>query len=123
MIASESRGKPLFPALSHGPPIAVTPPPPLPPSPSLEALITDLGWMKALATAIVGEQRAEDLAQEAAQRALESPPEHEKNLPGWLARVMANLAASDGRQRKRRVARHASVWLWARGSATMPAAP
>ena len=102
MIASESRGKPLFPALSHGPPIAVTPPPPLPPSPSLEALITDLGWMKALATAIVGEQRAEDLAQEAAQRALESPPEHEKNLPGWLARVMANLAASDGRQRKRR---------------------
>lgn len=49
---------------------------------------------------MVGEQRAEDLIQETATRALEKPPRHDQNLQAWMKRIAKNLAMSESRKNK-----------------------
>lgn len=73
---------------------------PSPHPPSIEVVLSDLGWLRAFAISLVGEQHAEDLVQETATRALEQPPRHNRNLQAWMKRIAKNLAMSDSRQRK-----------------------
>jgi len=59
--------------------------------PAREALLRHRGFLRALARSLIGDDRAEDLAQDACVAALERPP---KTLTrAWLARVTRNLAA------------------------------
>lgn len=63
-------------------------------------MLSDLDWLRAFAISLVGEQRAEDLIQETATRALERPPRHQRNLQAWMKRIARNLAMSESRKNK-----------------------
>jgi RNA polymerase sigma-70 factor, ECF subfamily len=63
-------------------------------------VLSDLDWLRAFAISLVGEQRAEDLIQETAARALERPPRHQRNLQAWMKRIARNLAMSESRKDK-----------------------
>jgi RNA polymerase sigma-70 factor, ECF subfamily len=63
-------------------------------------VLSDLDWLRAFAISLVGEQRAEDLIQETATRALERPPRHQRNLHAWMKRIARNLAMSESRKNK-----------------------
>ncbi|MCA8959225.1 MAG: sigma-70 family RNA polymerase sigma factor [Planctomycetes bacterium] len=79
-----------------------------------EALLDHMSWVHGLARSLVGEDRADDLAQEAMLAAMESPPQHGGGR-GWLATVLRRRAAStfrsDSRRRRReeRCARAESI--------------
>ena len=63
------------------------------PPPKPEDLLTESGWVRALAGGLVGESDADDLAQEAWVRALVRPPGRRgAELRRWLATVLRNLA-------------------------------
>ncbi len=68
--------------------------------PSIEVVLSDLDWLRAFAISLVGEQRAEDLIQETATRALEKPPRHQRNLHAWMKRIARNLAMSESRKNR-----------------------
>jgi RNA polymerase sigma-70 factor (ECF subfamily) len=87
----------------------------LPHSSSQEALLAQQAFLRRLARSLVAdEQRAEDLAQEAALAALRAGPERLGAMRAWLRRVVRNLA-TDADRRERLRARE--------GEATPPAAP
>jgi DNA-directed RNA polymerase specialized sigma24 family protein len=63
--------------------------------PSLELLLAQEGWVRALARKLVSrESEAEDVAQSAIAAALEHPPRSGENAPvlrAWLAQVARRL--------------------------------
>ena len=69
-----------------------------------EELLAHAGWVRGLAVALVGESRADDLAQQTMLRAMERPPRYKKNLRGWLGTIARNFAYSwvrtEGRRRE-----------------------
>jgi RNA polymerase sigma factor (sigma-70 family) len=67
-----------------------------------EELLAHAGWVRTLAVALVGESRADDLAQQTMLRAMERPPRHRKNLRGWLGAVARNFAINATRKESRR---------------------
>lgn len=67
-----------------------------------EELLAHAGWVRGLAVALVGESRADDLAQQTLLRAMERPPRYRKNLRGWLGTIARNFAYSWGRTDSRR---------------------
>lgn len=67
-----------------------------------EELLAHAGWVRGLAVALVGESRADDLAQQTMLRAMERPPRYKKNLRGWLGTIARNFAYSWGRTEGRR---------------------
>ncbi len=69
-------------------------------------ILEQVGFVRSLARALVADPfLADDLAQEACLKALESPPREGKALRSWLARVVRNLAFRDFRARARRARR------------------
>ena len=87
-------------------------------------LLAHAGWVRGLARALVGEDRADDLAQQTMLRALEKPPARGGDPRPWLGRVLRNLAWSDHRAEGRRRRREAQVGAAARSAvAGVPATP
>ncbi len=69
-------------------------------------ILEQVGFVRALARALVEDPHlAEDLAQEACLKALQSPPRDPGALRGWFARVLRNLAFKNFRARDRRTRR------------------
>jgi RNA polymerase sigma factor (sigma-70 family) len=66
-----------------------------------EELLAHAGWVRALAVALVGESRADDLAQATMLRAIERPPRHHSNIRGWLGTIARNFAISWSRKENR----------------------
>ena len=63
-----------------------------------EELLAHAGWVRALAVALVGESRADDLAQATMLRAIERPPRHKSNIRAWLGTIARNFAISWSRK-------------------------
>src|SRR5688572_6416632 len=80
----------------------------------VEELLGRSGWVRRLARELVGEERAEDLAQRTLLAGLERERRDSVPLGRWLAAVMRNLARSDWRAGRRREQREAHA---ARGEA------
>ncbi|MFT7485730.1 MAG: RNA polymerase sigma-70 factor (ECF subfamily) [Candidatus Paceibacteria bacterium] len=59
---------------------------------NVEQLLHHRQWLRRLASAIVGEQLADDVLQETWTAALATPPPHAENLQAWLARVVRRFA-------------------------------
>jgi RNA polymerase sigma factor (sigma-70 family) len=76
-----------------------------PSPPSLDELLSHMGWVRNLARGLVREEDAEDLAQETMLRAIQTPPTHSDNLRGWLAMISRNLMRSSNRKEARRAQR------------------
>ncbi len=76
-----------------------------PSPPSLDELLSHMGWVRNLARGLVREEDAEDLAQETMLRAIQTPPSHSENLRGWLATISRNLMRSSNRKEARRAQR------------------
>lgn len=76
-----------------------------PSPPSLDELLSHMGWVRNLARGLVREEDAEDLAQETMLRAIQTPPRHSDNLRGWLAMISRNLMRSTNRRDSRRAQR------------------
>lgn len=93
----------------------MSPPSPPPPS-SVESLLDEVGWVRALAARLAEDTaRAEDLAQRTLVAALERRPGGDRPLRPWLARVLRRLARHERRGDARRLARER---LAARGEVT-----
>jgi len=67
-----------------------------------EELLEHASWVRALAVALVGENKADDLAQQTMLRAMERPPRHRGNLRAWLGTIARNFAVSSARTDSRR---------------------
>jgi RNA polymerase sigma-70 factor (ECF subfamily) len=90
------------------------------PAITLDTLLDNSGWVRALALSLVrDEQRADDLVQETWLRALQTPPTRVETARGWLATVLRNLVRDGWKKDGRRTAREAAV---ARHEALPPAA-
>lgn len=63
-----------------------------------EELLSHAGWVRALAVALVGESKADDLAQATLLRAMERPPRHKSNVRAWLGTIARNFAISWSRK-------------------------
>jgi RNA polymerase sigma factor (sigma-70 family) len=63
-----------------------------------EELLSHAGWVRALAVALVGESKADDLAQATLLRAIERPPRHKSNVRAWLGTIARNFAISWSRK-------------------------
>jgi RNA polymerase sigma-70 factor (ECF subfamily) len=93
---------------------------PLPTSP--EALLAQVEWVRHLArTLVAGEERADDVAQEAWLAALQRPPAHGRNVRAWLAIVTRNIARKFVRGETRR--RRNEEAAGAHALASAPSAP
>jgi DNA-directed RNA polymerase specialized sigma24 family protein len=78
--------------------------------PQLETLMSELSWLKRLASALVrDESDANDLVQETWLVAAEHAPTDGRPLKPWLSRVALNLVRMRSRASKRRLAREAAV--------------
>ncbi|MBL0218938.1 MAG: sigma-70 family RNA polymerase sigma factor [Myxococcales bacterium] len=73
----------------------------------LRRVTAELAWLRRLARALLRDQDADDLAQEAWLVAAERPPAEARPLRPWLGGVLRNLAKMRARARKRREAREA----------------
>ncbi len=82
---------------------------PPPPPPDVDALLSQIGWVRNLARTLVGDVHADDLAQDTILRALEAPPRHGTNVRGWLATIARNLSRANYRSDQRRKKRHDKV--------------
>jgi len=72
---------------------------------SLDALLDDARWLRALARRLVSDEaEADDLAQEAWRAALERPPQAD-TARGWLASALTSLARMRWRSQRARAAR------------------
>ena len=69
--------------------------------PLAQELLAHQTFLKRLALDLVGKD-ADDLLQDVWQRALERPPQHGRELRGWLTRVARNLSANRWRDQARR---------------------
>jgi len=75
-------------------------------SPDLADLLVHADWVRRLARRLVLDAaQADDVVQETWVAALERPPGDARNLRGWLARVVANVARQRGRAEARRAGR------------------
>lgn len=78
--------------------------------PQLEKLMSELSWLKRLASALVRDENdANDLVQETWLVAAEHAPTDGRPLKPWLSRVALNLVRMRSRASKRRRAREAAV--------------
>ncbi|HLQ38549.1 MAG TPA: sigma-70 family RNA polymerase sigma factor, partial [Planctomycetota bacterium] len=78
--------------------------------PLLEAELTAHAHaLRALARLLVGEGHADDLVQDTALQALQSPPSRAAGLRGWLSQVLRRLASNHHRGRSRRQRREQLV--------------
>src|SRR5436189_5937113 len=84
---------------------------------SADELLEHVGFLRNLATELVGAGDCPDGVQEAWTRALERPPRERSALRGWLAVVVSNLARNRRRSEARRVRREEDA---ARPEATDP---
>lgn len=76
----------------------------------IDELLASQGWMKRLATSLVGsEAAAEDLVQEAWIAALRSPPDEGRPVRPWLRQVLRNLARMRWRGDERRAVREQAM--------------
>jgi RNA polymerase sigma-70 factor (ECF subfamily) len=83
----------------------------------LEKLMSELSWLKRLATALVRhESDADDLVQETWLAAAEHAPKDGRPLKPWLSRVALNLVRMRSRASKRRGIREAAVESYAESS-------
>ena len=90
------------------------------PPPSLEQILKDPTWLREIARRLVSdEQLIDDLEQDVRVRALENPPQTDKNLRGWLVTVMRNLVISKERRDHIR-ARHEQRITHERGTEDQP---
>ncbi|MEQ8766507.1 MAG: RNA polymerase sigma factor [Planctomycetota bacterium] len=80
---------------------------------ALEAALRDhLGWMRRLARQLVLDPHsADDIVQETWLAAMRSGPRHPGSLPGWLGRVVRNVASNVKRSEARRARRQRLVAL------------
>jgi len=77
---------------------------------TLRDLLGDTRWMNSIARSLASNATdAEDLAQEAAVAALQSPPPRPVNAKGWLQTVMRNALRQRQRGDARRVKREATL--------------
>jgi RNA polymerase sigma-70 factor (ECF subfamily) len=77
-------------------------------APRLDELVAEIGWVRRLARALVGDAAGgDDVAHEAWLRALEHPPSEPGPLRPWLRRVVINAARMRFRASRRREAREA----------------
>jgi RNA polymerase sigma-70 factor (ECF subfamily) len=75
-----------------------------------EEFLAQSAWARRLAHSLVGEAAAaDDVVQETWMAALERPPDGERPLRPWLARVIANFARQRARSGSRRDARERSA--------------
>ncbi len=73
------------------------------PKSEVEALLAETGWLRAIATALVGgREGGEDLAQDTLVAALEQRPERRSSLRPWLRTVARRLWADRQRAESRR---------------------
>lgn len=80
------------------------------PIPSDELLVSQLSWLRRLASRLVAdEDLAEEVVQETMALALEHPPQEPDRIRGWLRRVARNLFHEKLRQGAGRRARERSV--------------
>jgi RNA polymerase sigma-70 factor (ECF subfamily) len=81
------------------------------PSPfSVERLLVDSAWLRALALSLVRDvHTADDLVQETWLRALSRPPRDGVSPSGWLATVLRNVARDRARRTARRTSREAAA--------------
>ena len=76
----------------------------------LEELLEHASWVRALALRLVRDPGvADDVVQETWLAALRTPPEEDRNLRGWLARVVRNVVSNRHRTRARRATRETEV--------------
>src|SRR6186713_2978658 len=74
--------------------------------PDCEALLSQAGWVRALAGHLTADAHAaEDLSQDALAAALARPPPGDRPLRGWLAGIVRNLARQHRRSAGNRAAR------------------
>jgi RNA polymerase sigma factor (sigma-70 family) len=73
--------------------------------PRLAALASEMAWLRRLARALLRNDEAADLAQDAWLVAVDQAPTDGRPLRPWLSRVALNLARMRGRSRHRREAR------------------
>jgi RNA polymerase sigma-70 factor (ECF subfamily) len=75
---------------------------------SADELLTHRAWLRRLALALVGESSADDLVQSTLVAALRRPPELDRDVRPWFARVLRNSARQrvlgNARRRAREVA-------------------
>src|SRR6185503_14761103 len=73
-------------------------------------LLEDAGWLRSLATSLIGDPaQADDLVQDTWLAALRRPPSATGEARPWLGRVVRNLARNRRRDRSRREAREELV--------------
>lgn len=77
-------------------------------APSAQALLEHAGWMRSLASRLVGSE-AEDLVQDSWVAALEKPPREDTPLGAWLGSVVRNKASNAKRSGARRAAHEADA--------------
>ncbi|MGE3544061.1 MAG: sigma-70 family RNA polymerase sigma factor [Kofleriaceae bacterium] len=76
---------------------------------NIEALLSEQAWMKRVARSLVGASAANDLVQETYQAALKSPPEADRPIRPWLAKVLRNRAHTRWRGDQRRDQREQAI--------------
>lgn len=87
----------------------------------LEQLMSELSWLKRLATALVrNESDADDLVQETFLVAAEHAPKDGRPLKPWLSRVALNVVRMRSRASKRRVARETAAGSLSEKPSTPP---
>lgn len=80
------------------------------PRPDLDALLAHADWLHRLGLQLARDHHAAaDAAQEALLAATRTPPGHERNLRGYLARALRNLLMLQQRRQQRRRAREQEV--------------
>ncbi|MEO7094797.1 MAG: sigma factor, partial [Polyangiales bacterium] len=75
----------------------------------LRQLTAEMAWLRRLARALMRNDEADDLAQDAMLVATEHAPTDGRPLRPWLGRVMVNLARMRARSRRRRETRESKA--------------
>ena len=75
----------------------------------LRQVTAEMAWLRRLARALLRDQDAEDLVQDAWLAAAERPPAEDRPLRPWLGGLLRNLAKMRARARRRREAREAKA--------------
>lgn len=87
--------------------------------PSIDALLADSDWVRALARSLVGRSRADDVVQDAWLSALEHGPRSASRVRGWFGTVLRNSVRRMHRSDARRAAREADAARREEASSTL----